>query len=229
VILHMLYGTSSAGHSPSFEVLVNAVDRMPGYDIQPVKLILPSTPLYNLLLSYAPLHPLDLYGLAAHHSLHSLAVTTSSHLLSYSLPSITDTQAERIGAIYLKKLLLLRVDRFTALKKILLKTPHPHAPTKACGFGDQKGLTRAWGLVSAYLVWDASLGRRIFAFPFIILYVDVGLLDISTHSIQSMLHPLTEHLDCEQCHQVLHDRIKDVVVEWASVGVSVVIYSGVIS
>jgi len=30
-----------------------------------------------------------------------------------------------------------------------------------------------------------------------------------------------EHLDCEQCHEALRDRIKDVVAQWASVGVSV--------
>jgi len=34
-----------------------------------------------------------------------------------------------------------------------------------------------------------------------------------------------EHLDCEQCHEVLRDRIKDVVVQWASVGVSVFLSS----
>jgi len=32
-----------------------------------------------------------------------------------------------------------------------------------------------------------------------------------------------EHLDCEQCHEALRDRIKDVVVQWASVGVSAVL------
>lgn len=199
VILHMLYGTSSAAHSPSFETLVNAVDRMPSYSIQPDKHILPSTPLYDLLLSHAPVHPLDVYGLAAYHGLHTLAVSSSSHLLSYSLPSITDGQAERIGAIYLKKLLLLHVDRGASLKKILLQPPHPHPPTRQCGFGEQKRLTRAWALVSAYLAWDAK--------P-----------DLSTHSMQSALDPLMEHLDCEPCHQALRDRINDVIVQWASVG-----------
>jgi len=38
--------------------------------------------------------------------------------------------------------------------------------------------------------------------------------------MHSALNPLMEHLDCEQCHEVLRDRIKDVVVQWASVGVS---------
>jgi len=38
--------------------------------------------------------------------------------------------------------------------------------------------------------------------------------------MRSALNPLTEHLECEQCHGALRDRIKDVVAQWASVGVS---------
>lgn len=159
VILHLLYGTSSAPHSPNFETLSNAVEMLPHYSIPPEKYIVSGTPLYTLLLSYAPLHPLDLYALAAHHNIRPLAVSTSSHLLSYPLQTITDGQAEHMGAIYLKKLMALHVDRYNALKSILLKPPHPHPPTRTCGFDEQKRLTRAWALVSAYLAWDARPGN----------------------------------------------------------------------
>ena len=40
--------------------------------------------------------------------------------------------------------------------------------------------------------------------------------------MQSALQPLTGNIDCEQCHLALGDRVKDVVVQWASVGVSAV-------
>ncbi|KAJ3505174.1 hypothetical protein NLJ89_g7551 [Agrocybe chaxingu] len=158
VILHMLYGTSSAAHSPLLETLINAVDRMPSYSIVPEEHIVPSSHLHILLLSYAPLHPLELYTLAACHNLNSLAIKTSSHLLSYSLQTITDEQAERIGAVYLKKLMVLHFGRFTALRNILLQPPHPHPPTRECDFSQQRKLTRAWALVSAYLAWDARPG-----------------------------------------------------------------------
>lgn len=159
VIMHMLYGSSCAPHSPSFENLVNAVDRMPAYSIPPDNHILVATPLYSLLLSHAPINPLDLYALAAFHNIHPLAVATSSHLLSYSLQTISDSQADRMGAMYLKRLMMLHVERFTALKTILLKPPHPHAPTRKCGFIEQRKLTRAWALVSAHLAWDARAGK----------------------------------------------------------------------
>lgn len=159
IILHALYGTSPAAHSPDFETIIAAVDRMPAYKITPQRIIRPSTPIYELLLSYAPIRPLELYALGAYHNLHSLAVSSSSHLLAYNLATITDQTAERIGAVYLKKLLLLHSERFNSLKSILLRPPHPHPPTKGCTFQDQRKLTRAWALVSANLAWDARPGE----------------------------------------------------------------------
>jgi len=155
----MFYGLSPASYSPTFEILSNAVDSMPTYSINPSTQIHPGTPLYTLLLSFAPLCPLDVYALAAHHKIHSLAVMASSHLLSYPLHTITDSQAIRIGAVYLKKLMALHIDRLNALKEVLLKPPYPHPPTRVCDFSAQKKLTRAWSLVSANLAWEASPGE----------------------------------------------------------------------
>lgn len=159
IILHMLYGTSSAHYSPIFETFVIAVDQMPAYDIEPCAHIFPPTPLYNLLLSHAPFSPMGLYSLAAHHSLDDLAVSSSSHLLSYSICTLSDELAERIGAVYLKRLFLLHLDRLTTLKEILLRPPNTHPPpTKDCDSHDQKRLTRAWALAIAYLACDAKPG-----------------------------------------------------------------------
>ncbi|KAF8152567.1 hypothetical protein B0H34DRAFT_121070 [Crassisporium funariophilum] len=198
VILHMLYGTSCAQHSPSLDTLVRAVDRMPVYSIQPDEHIIPPSALYSLLLSHAPLHPLEVYALGGHHNLSALCTNTSAHLLSCNLSTIGDGMAERMGAIFLKRLLLLHVERFAKLRDILLPPPHPHAPTRDCGFEDQKGLKRAWALVSAYLAWDAR--------P-----------DLSTHSMQSALEPLMEHLTCTRCRDALKNRMRDVITQWASV------------
>jgi hypothetical protein len=164
IILHMLYGTSSAQYSPTFETLVIAVDQMPAYGIQPCAHIIPPTPLYNLLLSHAPSSPMGLYSLAAHHSLDALAINSSSHLLSYSMCTLSDELAERIGAVYLKRLLLLHLERFNTLKEILLRPPNPHPPTKDCDFHDQKRLTRAWALAIVYLACDAKPGLWKFFF-----------------------------------------------------------------
>ncbi|EKM77254.1 hypothetical protein AGABI1DRAFT_93622 [Agaricus bisporus var. burnettii JB137-S8] len=198
VILHTLYGTSPAKNSPTFETLLVAVDRMRFYDMNTKDLITIHTPLHQLLLIYAPLYPLHLYSLAARHELEDLAVSSSSHLLSFPLLTLPDEMAIRMGAIYLKRLFCLHLSRMTALKEILLVSPHPHPPTKDCDFTEQKALTRAWALVSAYLAWDARA-------------------DLSTASLRTAFEPLIEKLSCELCRSELRKRIKEVISQWAAV------------
>jgi hypothetical protein len=158
IVLHTIYDMSCAHYSPSFEHLVAAVHSLKSYGISLNTRIAPSTPLFTLLLARAPLHPLELYALAAYYDLNELAISTSSHLLSFQLSSLTDVMAERIGPVYLKRLFFLHFGRVDALKRLLLSPPHPHAPTPWCDFTEQKRLTRAWALASAYLAWDARPG-----------------------------------------------------------------------
>ncbi|PPQ71773.1 hypothetical protein CVT26_007607 [Gymnopilus dilepis] len=198
ILLHTVYDLSCAPYSPTFPSLVTAVNRLPVYGIPPKVRIAPSTPLFSVLLSHAPLYPLELYALAASHDLYDLAVSTSSHLLSFPLSTLTDQMAERIGPVYLKRLFFLHFGRSDALKRVLLPPPNSHAPTPLCDFQEQKKLTRAWALASAYLAWDAR--------P-----------DLSTSTMESALRPLAEHLTCEDCRQALRDRIKNLVVQWSVV------------
>ncbi|KAL4258452.1 BTB domain-containing protein [Pleurotus pulmonarius] len=198
VILHAIYDMSCAQYSPSYEVLATAVERLPLYGISPASRILPTTHLYTLLLSHAPLRPLELYALAASFALDALAVATSSHLLGLHLSSITDELALRMGPIYLKRLFFLHFGRSEALKLLLLAPPHPHPPTPTCDFTKQKSLTRAWALASAYFAWDAR--------P-----------DTSTSALETALQPLQEQLTCEVCRATLKERIKGVVVQWSIV------------
>ncbi|KAF9526816.1 hypothetical protein CPB83DRAFT_769632, partial [Crepidotus variabilis] len=153
IILLALYDLSPASHSPTIEHLIKAVDMMPSYSLSVQQLVHPNSPLFLHFLSIAPLHPMDIFALAAHHGIDQLAVSTSAHLLSYPVHTITDEQAERMGAVYLRRLVNLRLTRFSALKNILLHPPLPHAPSKKCGFVDQRWLTRAWALASAHIVW----------------------------------------------------------------------------
>ncbi|TEB30209.1 hypothetical protein FA13DRAFT_576314 [Coprinellus micaceus] len=198
IILHAAYDMSCAHYSPSFQSLCQAVNRLPAYGISPKAQITPSTPMYNILLAYAPLFPLDLYALAAGFDLYDLAVATSSHLLGFPLFSLTDEMAERIGPVYLKRLFFLHFGRSDALKRVLLPPPQVHPPTHDCDFNEQKKLTRAWALASAYLAWEAR--------P-----------DLSTSTMESALRPLAEHLTCEQCQSALRERIKNLVVQWSVV------------
>ena len=158
VVLHVVYELSCAHYHPAIDTLIEAVDAMAHYGISPKQHIAPSTPLYTLILSQAPMQPIVVYALAAAHDLYDLAVPVSSHLLSFALHSLTDELALRIGPLYMKRLFFLHLGRLDALKRLLLPPPHPHPPTSRCDFTEQKKLTRAWALASAYLAWDARPG-----------------------------------------------------------------------
>ncbi|KAH8106005.1 hypothetical protein BXZ70DRAFT_1004294 [Cristinia sonorae] len=198
VILHAIYNMTCSHYSPDVDTVTAAVDALHKYGIPVTKYVTPSTPLFQLILALSPLAPIEMYTLAGAYDLHNLAVPISSHLLAFSLPNVTDELAQRMQPIYLKKLFFLHLGRIDALKRLLLPPPQPHAPTPTCDFTEQKSLTRAWALASAYLAWDAR--------P-----------DLSTSSIESALRPLGNHLTCEICQSNLTKRIKQLISQWAVV------------
>ncbi|GBE79422.1 hypothetical protein SCP_0206200 [Sparassis crispa] len=198
IVLHTIYNMPCSHYSPSVDTLIASVDALHKYGISVKRHIGPSTPLYSVVLSQAPVAPIEVYALAAAYDLYELAVPISSHLLSFPLPTLSDELAMRMGSIYLKRLFFLHLGRMDALRRLLLSPPHPHAPTTTCDFVEQKKLTRAWALASAYLAWDAR--------P-----------DLSTSSIESALCPLSEHLSCEVCQKALNDRVKQLIVQWSVV------------
>ncbi|KAI0796833.1 hypothetical protein C8Q75DRAFT_213241 [Abortiporus biennis] len=198
IILHTVYNMSCNHYSPSVETLLAAVEALRKYGIPITKYMAPSTPLYQTVLALAPIAPVELYTLAAKYDLYELAVPISSHLLGFPLSNMTDDMAAKMGPVYLKRMFFLHLGRVDALKRLLLPPPHPHGPTLDCDFTEQKKLTRAWALASAYLAWDAR--------P-----------DLSASSMEAALGPLGEHLTCELCRQTLRDRIKQLVIQWSVV------------
>lgn len=158
VILHTLYNLSVSDHSPSAETLITAVRSFNIYGIDPKFFTKNSMPLHTILLSYAPLYPIQIYALAASLDLEELAIPVSSYLLSFQLVNLTDETAVEMGPVYLNRLVRLHQYRIRELKAMLLSPPHPHPETPDCNFQDQRRLTRAWTLAAAYLAWEARPG-----------------------------------------------------------------------
>ncbi|KAF7966829.1 hypothetical protein HWV62_36933 [Athelia sp. TMB] len=200
ILLHAIYEMSPANYNPSFTDLSRAAYLLPQYGIYiPTALATsPPSPLYTLLAAQAKHHPLDLYILAAQLNVHPLASHASQYLHSICLSDISDEEALKIGPIYLKRLFFLHYGRADALKRILLAPPHPHPPTKQCDYLDQRGLTRAWALASAYLAWDSRA-------------------DVSTDTIESALTPLSNQLTCDLCRGVLQERISKLMSDWGAI------------
>ncbi|KAG7453058.1 uncharacterized protein BT62DRAFT_940359 [Guyanagaster necrorhizus] len=198
VLLLTIYSKPIADYRPMFNILVAAVHKLKEYGIQPERYVKPGQPLFELIRFHMPLHPLDVYVLAAHYDLFELAVAASSHLLSARLDTITDEQSMRMGAVYLKRLYGLHSRRIDALKNILIRPPEPHPSTSTCCLSDQTGVSRAWALSAAYLIWDAR--------P-----------DMSLRYIESTMGALKQHVSCEDCKESIDAQVRQCVADWSSV------------
>jgi hypothetical protein len=159
VLLHAIYNMSAAHYAPSAEAVITAVECFERYGLSVESYLSPASPFYTLFLGTAPQAPIEFYAIAGAYNLVHLAIPISSFLLSYSLASLTDDLAVKMGPLYLKRLFFLHLGRVEALKRLLLPPPQPHLPTANCDFTEQKKLTRAWALASAYLAWDVRPGE----------------------------------------------------------------------
>lgn len=159
IVFHIIYDISCTHYHPAIDTLIAATDIMPKYGLPPQQHLAPSTPLYALILSLAPMQPIAVYALAAAHDLHDLALHVSTHLLSFALHTLTDDLARRIGPLYMKRLVLLHLGRLDVLKRLLRPAPRPHGPTPRCDFAEQRRVGTAWTLAAAYLVWNARPGE----------------------------------------------------------------------
>lgn len=218
IALHIIYGIPTIQYSPTFDVLCHAVHTLKTYGISPKEYVITSAPIYGTLLSHASEHPLDLFALASQYDLYDLALTTSSHLLNLSLPTLTDEDAVRIGPIYLKRLFFMHLGRAEALKNLLMPPPYPHTPTSVCDYGQQKQLTRAWTLAAASLAWD-SRASMCDNFHKLVRSTHRRYSDVSNSTIQSALSPLGDHLLCDVCRTTLKNRIQVLIEQWSMVKV----------
>ncbi|KAF5388985.1 hypothetical protein D9757_005087 [Collybiopsis confluens] len=194
IIIHLIYNLPSSQFSPSFETLSLAVLRLSFYGISPKAYVTVRTPLHALILTFAPIFPMEVYTLAAKHDLLDLAIPTSPHLLAFDLSTLTEQMAVEMGPVYLRKLFFLHIRRCDALKKFLLRLPRAHPPTEECNFENQRGLGRVWALASAHLAWLVRPGF-----------------------LESCLNPLTDTLACDECKDGLRICIKNLLVGWSQV------------
>jgi hypothetical protein len=118
IILHIIYNMAFTQYSFSLDTLSDAVNCLSLYGVHPKLHVVRNTPVYALLLSLAPLFPIRVYTLAAKYNIDDLAVTTSSHLLSLELWTLTDEIVEEMGPIYLRRLFFLHLGRVEALKRL---------------------------------------------------------------------------------------------------------------
>ncbi|KAL0062127.1 hypothetical protein AAF712_011054 [Marasmius tenuissimus] len=160
IILRVIHGVEiDTSPSIEFQALVRAIDHFPVYGIQASTYVTPTSRLYGVLLSYAPLRPLEIYATAAHHNIVRLAVTVSSHTLSLDLSQVDEELCTRMGPVYLMRLFQLHQLRTETLKKLLFHELGLHNPVPKCDFDGQKVLKGMWNLAVAEMLPDLKPGE----------------------------------------------------------------------
>ncbi|KAL0062013.1 hypothetical protein AAF712_011091 [Marasmius tenuissimus] len=177
------------------QTLIRSIDNLPEYGISPVACITPESHLYKLLLSCAPLHPLEVYAQAAHHGLGSLAVTVSSHTLVVELAQLTDELSKRMGSVYALRLFQLHAGRVDTLKKLLSRDLGLHNPTPDCTFDGQRLLKAKWTLGVAAMCAEIK--------P-----------DTSTSTIRETMLSNTDGLKCRECNNLRDNGLRNVLTAW---------------
>ncbi len=165
IVFHVIYGKSCSPYSPSFDTLILVMNALRKYGVPLQWYMSTHTELFALFLSHATFRSIEGYAIAAENNLDDLAVAVSSHLLSFQISSLTNDMANRIGAVYLKRLVSLHQNRMDMLRSFVFTPPEHHSPTVACTQDNQSNLYRAWALGVSQLVWEASPGMLASSVP----------------------------------------------------------------
>ncbi|ESK92736.1 hypothetical protein Moror_15909 [Moniliophthora roreri MCA 2997] len=200
-ILRAIYNIPTRTHTvegniSDFQILSKCINWLPIFGIQPKSIIVPYTHLFDKILSFAPLDPLEVYALVAHYDMHDLAIAVSPHTLPVESSNITEDLAQRMGASYLLRLLRLHIGREEILKNLLGTEPDLHDETAECGFEDQKSLGRMWNMGVASLTWFVRA-------------------DTATSLIHEIIMAHTGDIVCGECIKARDARLNTVLTEWS--------------
>ncbi|KAL1662881.1 hypothetical protein GGF50DRAFT_58035 [Schizophyllum commune] len=201
LVLHAAYGLSPIAYKPSVDLIVEAILRMPAYGMDANTLAAPGTPFYEGLRPCIALAPMRAYIVAASHDLYSIAQMASAHLLSYPMQTLADADASAMGAVYLKRLLVLQHTRPSWLREVLARPPDIHPKTPGCSIEAQRALAQAWSRCAALIIAE----RR----P-----------DTSSSTLRATFAALKNDTACHDCQQVLETRISKAVSDWIMCPVS---------
>jgi len=189
IVLHLIYpGLSCSRYGPTIETIAEALAALPKYGL-PV----PEAPsdVWNVLLSFAPEHPLRVYAIGAANGCELICAQASSFTLGSSLSFLTEADALTMGPIYLRRLSFLHAGRIDALKRIIATPPEEH---EDCEQGD--------------LAWKEGVAH---------ILLSPQLQNTSVPTLVATFGPLAGTADCPQCNANIQARINDMCAEWDSV------------
>ncbi|ESK90847.1 hypothetical protein Moror_16485 [Moniliophthora roreri MCA 2997] len=187
---------SGVGSALDFQVLAKGIGWLSIFGIPPKAVIVPHTHLFDRILSFAPLHPLETYSFAGQHDIEDLARAASSHTLSVDLSNISEELALQMGALYLSRLFRLHVGREGILKGLLEKEPNFHNETEECRIENQTILREKWNMAIATLTWEIKANTP-------------------TSLIRETVIARTSCITCNDCIKARDTRLSTILTEWS--------------
>ncbi|KAL0581274.1 hypothetical protein V5O48_000757 [Marasmius crinis-equi] len=225
IMLQVVYNAPSAATMLDIQTLMRAINQLPVYGILPSTHISPTSHLYQHLLARAPLHPLEIYALAAQYNMEILAMTVSSHTLTVELSQLSEDLARRMGSVYLLRLFQLHAARTDALKRLLAAELGLHDKTPSCDFDAQKRLRNGWNMAVASMLFDIKPGQSRRRINLITTLYDGTFmafsLDTTTTMIRATILEHTSNLICPDCIKLRDTNLARVIRGWVETGVSI--------
>lgn len=194
VILLATYFIPCSPYEPSPDTILAAIEALPKYGLLPDEHLSPSTPLYAAAVAAAQHAPMDFYTAAAALRVGPLATAASRHLRSLDLMHTSDAQAQRMGAVYYKKLAVMLQRRSDQLRRLLYAPPTPHPRTPACTEANQRFLHEAWILLLS------ELGTNLFRYT-------------SSQTVVSREGGLLALLACDDCKLAVAARFQALQIQ----------------
>jgi hypothetical protein len=221
-VLYTIYGHSSDSYHPTFSCLTASIATLKKYGVDLQTHLAPGKPLYNILLNYVPVFPLEVYALAGEYDLKSLGAVASSYTLNLRIHLIPKDLVLQMGTVYLQRLFSLHQARIAELKAMLDVKLFPHVAKPYCSSHNRLVTGRAYELMGAQLFYVATPGKSINCFVFDhVGEQDRIMLGISGDKIQSMMGELVGSLSCPDCKRTVGKRVAEIVRDWVLLKVSV--------
>lgn len=217
IILHIVYDISCVGLSPRLTALLTAVDTIVKYGLPTHIFIGQNKSIFSVLYAHTPLHPIDIYALAAHHGIEPLAKLASGHLLSFVMHTLSSSLVERMGSRYMKRLYFLQLNRLAQLRGIVFIPPDHR-----CCECRSDTMRSAWAWSAVSLVNDAKPGPSSL-YPDIIYtrnVMELGFIDLSPQLLVSLMRIGAGDVTCHCCKCAYMQRADTVGALWALVPAS---------
>lgn len=160
IALLSLYNIPCTMYNFSYHSLTSSFPVFTRYGLTPLhKYITPGKPLYDAILHYAPLHPINTYVLAAAARLEDLAVASSAYTLAIPLHTIPQHLLDLMGTSYMGRLYRLHGMRMDALRSDLEVAIYPHTAKSYCSADKRREVYQRYQETCAQIYFKASSGE----------------------------------------------------------------------